>query len=115
MEAKTPKKMWVFSMCGFPALFPGSIGEAGRVYSAPCGTAGRGLNRWWPICAVAPSPGLVFLPPPNGGARSAIEGAIFKSLGVAAGGPDLLLWHSGKSLELRADGGRTSDSQADML
>ena len=36
----------------------------------------------------------------------------------AAGAPDLLLWHAGKSyaLELKADaGGRVSESQADML
>jgi hypothetical protein len=59
----------------------------------------------------------VFLHPANGGARSAIEGAIFKSLGVAAGAPDLLLWCDGKSyaLELKAESGRVSESQADML
>ena len=59
----------------------------------------------------------MFLHPANGGARSAIEGAIFKSLGVAAGAPDLLLWHEGRSyaLELKADAGRISESQADML
>jgi len=61
--------------------------------------------------------GVVFLHPANGGARSAIEGAIFKSLGVAPGAPDLLLWCAGKAyaLELKADDGRVSDSQADML
>jgi hypothetical protein len=63
------------------------------------------------------APGVVFLHPANGGARSAIEGAIFKSLGVAAGAPDLLLWHAGKSyaLELKAQAGRVSESQAAML
>src|SRR5262245_24158001 len=63
------------------------------------------------------APGLVFLHPANGGARSAIEGAIFKSLGVVPGAPDLLLWHAGRSyaIELKANGGRVSDAQADML
>jgi hypothetical protein len=62
-------------------------------------------------------PGVVFLHPANGGARSRIEGAIFKSLGVAAGAPDLLLWHQGRAyaLELKAESGRVSESQADML
>ena len=61
--------------------------------------------------------GLVYLHPANGGARSAIEGAIFKSLGVVPGAPDLLLWHQGRSyaLELKADAGRVSESQVDML
>jgi hypothetical protein len=59
----------------------------------------------------------VFLHPANGGARSAVEGAIFKSLGVVPGAPDLLLWHEGRSyaLELKAQAGRVSESQADML
>jgi hypothetical protein len=61
--------------------------------------------------------GLVYLHPPNGGARSAIEGAIFKSLGVMPGAPDLLLWHEGKSyaLELKAEGGETTPAQIEML
>jgi hypothetical protein len=62
-------------------------------------------------------PGLVYLHPANGGARSAVEGAIFKSMGVVPGAPDLLLWHAGRSyaLELKADGGRTTDAQVEML
>jgi hypothetical protein len=62
-------------------------------------------------------PGVVFLHPANGGARSAIEGAIFKSLGVAAGAPDLLLFHAGRSfaLELKSEDGRTTDAQENML
>ena len=61
--------------------------------------------------------GLVFLHPANGGARSAVEGAIFKSLGVVAGAPDLLLWCDGKSfaLELKAAAGRVTESQREML
>jgi hypothetical protein len=61
---------------------------------------------------------LVYLHVPNGGARAAIEGAIFKGLGVVAGAPDLLLWHQGRSyaIELKAQPGRVvSESQAEML
>jgi hypothetical protein len=62
-------------------------------------------------------PGVVFLHPANGGARSAVEGAIFKSLGVVPGAPDLLLWYAGKSfaLELKATTGRTTEAQTEML
>jgi hypothetical protein len=62
-------------------------------------------------------PGLVYLHPANGGARSAVEGAILKSMGVVPGAPDLLLFHGGRSyaIELKADSGRVSESQADML
>src|SRR5262245_12108697 len=61
--------------------------------------------------------GVVFLHPANGGARSAIEGAILKGLGVVPGAPDLLLWHQGRSyaLELKAEAGKVSESQASML
>jgi len=47
----------------------------------------------------------------------ASEQELVKSLGVAPGAPDLLLWHEGKSfaIEQKAEGGRTSDAQADML
>jgi hypothetical protein len=52
---------------------------------------------------------------PNGGARTAIEGAIFKSLGVRAGAPDLLLVRSGQALfiELKAPGRKLSLSQVE--
>jgi VRR-NUC domain len=61
--------------------------------------------------------GVVYLHPANGGARSAIEGAILKGMGVVPGAPDLLMWHQGRSyaLELKAEAGRVSESQADML
>jgi hypothetical protein len=38
-------------------------------------------------------------------------------MGVTRGAPDLLLWHEGKAyaLELKADAGRVSESQTDML
>jgi len=59
-------------------------------------------------------PGLWYCHIPNGGYRNAIEAAIFKSLGVVAGAPDLLLISSGKTygLELKAaKGGRLSPAQ----
>jgi hypothetical protein len=59
-------------------------------------------------------PGLWWCHVPNGGYRGAIEGAIFKSLGVIAGVPDLLLIYSGRTygLELKAaKGGRLSPAQ----
>jgi hypothetical protein len=62
-------------------------------------------------------PGLLFTHPANGGYRTPIEAAIFKSLGVRAGAPDLLLWHVGKSfgLELKAMRGRATDAQRAFL
>ena len=50
---------------------------------------------------------------PNGGWRSATEARIFKSLGVIAGIPDLILIHGGQvfGLELKAEGGRLSPTQ----
>ena len=46
-----------------------------------------------------------------------MEAKILTGLGVTAGVPDLLLWHQGRSyaLELKAEAGRVSQSQADML
>jgi hypothetical protein len=57
---------------------------------------------WWAHC-------------PNGGVRSAIEGAIFKSLGVKPGTPDLLLCKDGKlyCIELKSDRGRLSRAQVE--
>lgn len=57
--------------------------------------------------------GLVFFHVPNGGRRSAHEGAIFKSLGVRAGVSDLILVHEGKifAMELKAPGGRATEAQ----
>jgi hypothetical protein len=61
--------------------------------------------------------GVAYLHPANGGARSRIEGAIPKGMDVMPGAPDLLLWHEGRSyaLELKAEGGRASDAQVEML
>ena len=61
--------------------------------------------------------GLVAIHVPNGGFRRLTEAKILSGLGVTAGVPDLLLWHDGKAfaLELKAESGRVSESQADML
>jgi hypothetical protein len=50
---------------------------------------------------------------PNGGGRSKSEGAIFKSIGVVAGVPDLLLVYRGivVAFELKAEGCYLSDAQ----
>jgi hypothetical protein len=52
---------------------------------------------------------------PNGGWRSPIEAAIFKSLGVREGAPDLLVIHAGQPLflELKAAGRKLSPVQTE--
>jgi hypothetical protein len=52
-------------------------------------------------------PGCTWWHTPNGGWRSPVEAAIFKSLGVRAGVADLLLLHDGQffALELKAPAG----------
>jgi len=58
-------------------------------------------------------PGLWWCHYPAGGFRSAIEAAIFKSLGTAAGVPDLLIVCRGQlyGLELKSGNGPLSDTQ----
>ena len=54
---------------------------------------------------------------PAGGKRSPIEARVFKSLGVKAGIPDLLLFHNGRvyAVELKAPGSRgLTDVQREM-
>lgn len=60
-------------------------------------------------------PGLFCFHVPNGGFRTAIEAAIFKSVGLIPGIPDLLFIYSGRlyALELKAKGGRLSSTQAE--
>ena len=52
---------------------------------------------------------------PTGGRRSPIEAAIFKSLGVRAGSPDLLIIRAGQPLfiELKAPGRKLSPAQVE--
>jgi hypothetical protein len=54
---------------------------------------------------------------PNGGARSAIEAAILKGLGVTAGIPDIIAIRAGHAfaLELKAPGGRASNAQHETI
>jgi hypothetical protein len=59
-------------------------------------------------------PGIVAWHTPNGGKRSKAEAAIFKSLGVLAGIPDVLVLDTDGQLyglELKAAGGRTTPRQ----
>lgn len=57
--------------------------------------------------------GAVYFHCPNGGGRSAVEGARFKQAGVKPGVPDLLFLHAGRlfGLELKTATGNTSDAQ----
>jgi hypothetical protein len=58
-------------------------------------------------------PGAFAFHCPNGARRSAAEARIFKSLGVVAGIPDLLIVHAGHlyCLELKSERGRLSPAQ----
>src|SRR5262245_18971179 len=58
-------------------------------------------------------PGLFAFHPPNGGARSPVEGAILQGLGVVAGVPDVFLIYRGKTfgLELKPERGRLTTVQ----
>ena len=58
-------------------------------------------------------PNVYWFHPANGGARTAVEGAILKACGVRAGTPDLILVRDGKTfaLELKATDGRLSQAQ----
>src|SRR5262249_48613887 len=59
------------------------------------------------------APNVYWFHPANGGARTAIEGAILKACGVRAGTPDLICIGGGKTygLEVKANGGRLSNAQ----
>lgn len=60
---------------------------------------------------------LVFWHTPNGGKRRRVEAAIFKGLGVRAGVADIVALHRGRfyALELKAPGGRPTESQIQFL
>lgn len=62
-------------------------------------------------------PGLVAWHTPNGGKRKPIEAAIFKGLGVRAGVSDIIAFYQKQmfALELKAEGGRPSESQLEFL
>jgi hypothetical protein len=50
---------------------------------------------------------------PNGGYRRSVEAAIMKGLGVVPGVPDIIAIRDGRvfALELKCEGGRTTDKQ----
>jgi hypothetical protein len=60
-------------------------------------------------------PGVWWAHYPAGGWRSPVEAAIFKSLGVVAGVPDLLIVRHGQlyALELKVAGGQLTSTQID--
>jgi VRR-NUC domain len=62
-----------------------------------------------------PAAGVFAFHCPNGGARRLVEASILKGLGVKAGVPDVIAIKGGHTygLELKAPGGRLSDSQKD--
>jgi hypothetical protein len=61
-------------------------------------------------------PGVFALHVPLGGYRRPIEAAIFKSIGVVAGVPDIIIIYGGQcfGLELKADRGRLTNVQRDV-
>jgi hypothetical protein len=63
------------------------------------------------------APGVFAFHPANGGYRKPIEAAILKGMGVRAGVPDIIAIRGGRTyaLELKADGGRLSESQERVL
>ncbi len=58
-------------------------------------------------------PPCLWFHPPNGGARSKVEAAIFQGLGVKAGVPDFIfLWYCGRGVvEVKTPTGRLSPAQ----
>jgi hypothetical protein len=63
------------------------------------------------------APGVFAFHCPNGGYRKPVEAAILKGLGVVAGVPDVIAIHNGRvfALELKAEGGRATPKQLDVL
>jgi hypothetical protein len=63
--------------------------------------------------ALRSAPGIFAFHPANGGARSPIEAAILKGLGVRAGVPDVIAIKDGRAyaLELKPSGGRLTAAQ----
>jgi len=61
--------------------------------------------------------GLFAFHVPLGGWRSVIEAKIFRSLGVVAGVPDIIIIYGGRcyALELKAEGGRATPKQLEAI
>lgn len=62
-------------------------------------------------------PGVVFFAVPNGGVRSKTEAARMKATGTKPGVPDLVIVREGRfyGLELKAEKGRVSEAQGEMI
>jgi hypothetical protein len=62
------------------------------------------------------APRMVAFHVPNGGKRKPIEAAIMRGLGVTAGVPDVIAIKDGRvfAMELKADGGKMTDTQLAM-
>jgi|SRR5262245_12783494 len=82
--------------------------------SSPEAAIQRAIVDYLRLCA---KPNVLFVHPANGERRDVITGAKLKRMGVLAGASDLLLWHDGRAfaLELKAPGGRLSESQRKFL
>jgi hypothetical protein len=63
------------------------------------------------------TPDVFAFHPANGGYRTAIEAAIFKSLGVVAGVPDLIIIKGGAvfALELKSKGNKLTPIQTETI
>jgi hypothetical protein len=63
------------------------------------------------------APGVFVFHPANGGYRRPIEAKILKGLGVTAGVPDVIAIKDGRTfaLELKAEGGRLTPAQEQVL
>ena len=63
------------------------------------------------------APNIFSMHVPNGGWRTAAEGAILKSIGTRARVPDVIIIKSGQvfALELKADAGRLTEIQRDTI
>lgn len=73
----------------------------------------RAVIRWLDLALVQPAT-VVHVP---NNPRNAIAGRNLKAMGLKKGAPDLLIFAQGKSIgiELKKEGGRTSDEQLAML
>ena len=62
-------------------------------------------------------PGVVFFHVPNGGSRNVVEARNLKLDGVTAGVSDIIMLHDGNmfALELKAEGGRPTESQLEFI
>ena len=62
-------------------------------------------------------PGVVYFAVPNGGYRNVVEARNLKLDGVTAGVSDIIMLHDGNmfALELKAEGGRPTESQLEFI